>query len=230
MKRKMKLSVIIPVFNEEKTVAEIISRVKKQKIPKAEKEIIVVNDGSTDKSLEIIQKIKGIKLVNYKKNSGKGTAVRKGIKKATGDYILIQDADLEYDPSDYKILLAPILEGKAEVVYGSRFLGPHKNMLFWHMLANKSLSFLTNILYNTTLSDMEVGYKLFPRKLALVLNLKANGFDFEPEITAKILKRNIRIFEVPTSYAGREYSEGKKITMKDAFIALFILLKYRFVD
>jgi len=187
----MKVSIIIPVYNERATVKEIVSRVKKQKIKGVKKEIIIIDDGSIDGSKEIIQKIKGVKKIFFSKNRGKGTAVRAGIKKATGKFILIQDADLEYDPADYKILLSPIIKGKAQVVYGSRFLGPHKNMFFWHALANQSLSFLTNILYNTTLSDMEVGYKVFPKKLALDLNLSANGFEFEPEITAKILKRRI---------------------------------------
>jgi len=226
----MKVSIIIPVYNEKATVKEIVSRVKKQKIRGTVKEIIIIDDGSTDGSTKIIQKIKGVKKVLFPKNRGKGAAVRAGIKKAAGEYILIQDADLEYDPADYKILLAPIIKGKAKVVYGSRFLGPHKNMFFWHALANQFLSFVTNILYNTTLSDMEVGYKVFPRKLALDLNLSANGFAFEPEITAKILKEGVRIFEVPTTYCGREYSEGKKIKARDALIALFTLIKYRIVD
>ena len=223
----MKLSIIIPVFNEEKTVEEIIQRVKKVKVKGVHKEVIVVDDGSSDGSAQKIKKIKGIESIFLKQNQGKGTAVCAGLEKASGEYVLIQDADLEYDPQDYPKLLEPILKERAEVVYGSRFLGPHKNMLFWHFLANQCISLLTNILYNSTLSDIEVGYKVFPRKLGLELSLQARGFDFEPEITAKILKQGIRIFEVPISYYGREYSDGKKITWKDAIVALFTLLKYR---
>lgn len=206
----MKLSIIIPSFNEENTIEEIIKRVKKEKINEVEKEIIIVNDGSTDKTKNILKKMPGIKLVDYEKNQGKGYAIRQGIKTATGDYILIQDADLEYDPRDYKKLLKPILEEKTEVVYGSRFLGERRNMFFWHMLGNKFLSFSTNVLFNTTLSDMEVGYKVIPRKLLLSLDLKENCFGFEPEVTAKILRKKKRIYEVPISYSGREYDEGKK--------------------
>jgi len=161
---------------------------------------------------------------------GKGYAVKQGLKKATGDYILIQDADLEYDPKDYNKLILPIIEKKAKVVYGSRFTGERKNMLFWHMLGNRFLSFATNILFNTTLSDMEVGYKLMPRKLLLDLNLKENCFGFEPEVTAKILKRKIRIYEVPISYTGREFDEGKKITWRDGIRAILVLLEYKFIN
>jgi len=226
----MKLSIIIPVFNEEKTIVEIVRRVKKAKVKGVKKEIIIVDDGSFDGTKKELAKIKGVKKLSLVKNQGKGSAIKAGLKIATGDYVLIQDADLEYDPQDYPILLKPILEKRAEVVYGSRFLGPHKNMLFWHWLGNRFISFMTNLLFNSTLSDIEVGYKVFPAKLARELNLQAKRFDFEPEITAKILKKGIRIFEVPTSYYGREYSEGKKITSKDAVIALFTLLKYRLVD
>lgn len=226
----MKLSIIIPVFNEKKTVGEIINRVKKVKVKGVKKEIIVVDDGSYDGSTKVISQTKGIKPIYFKKNQGKGAAIQAGLKKASGDYILIQDADLEYDPQDYPLLLEPILQKRAEVVYGSRFLGPHKNMLFWHQLANQLISLMTNVLFNSTLSDMEVGYKVFPTKLGKKLKLKAKSFDFEPEITAKILKQGIRIFEVPIAYYGREYSDGKKITWKDALVAVFTLLKYRFVD
>lgn len=227
----MKLSIIIPVYNEEQTVKKIIDRVKKAKVPlKVKKEIIVVNDGSTDKSRSILKNIKGIRFVDYKKNGGKGYAIHQGLKKATGDYVLIQDADLEYDPKDYQFLLKPILDKKTQVVYGSRFLGERRNMFFWHMLANKLLSFMTNVLYNTTLSDMEVGYKIFPTKLMKSLNLKETCFGFEPEVTAKVLKRGVRIYEVPISYSGREYDEGKKITWVDGVKAVIILLKYRLFD
>ena len=226
----MKLSIIIPVYNEAATVREIINRVKKLKLKEIEKEIIVVDDGSDDAGPRLIKKIKGIQTVFLPANQGKGAAIRAGLKKATGDYILIQDADLEYDPQDIPSLLEPVITGKAKVVYGSRFLGPHKNMLFWHMAGNKSLSFITNLLYNTTLSDMEVGYKLISRKILNSLNLECNRFGFEPEVTAKLLKKGIRIFEVPISYTGREFHEGKKITWKDGYRALFLLIKYRFFD
>jgi len=223
----MGLSVIIPVYNEENTVLQLIQKVKAVKIPK---EIIVVDDGSTDRTPAILKKVKGIKTIFKKKNEGKGAAIRTALKHVTGDYVIIQDADLEYDPQDYFRLLKPIKEKKAEVVYGSRFTGERRNMFFWHMVANKLLTLVTNILYDSTLSDMETCYKLIPTKLLKQLKLKARGFEFEPEVTAKILKRRIRIYEVPISYAGREYEEGKKIHWKDGFIALWTLLKYRFVD
>ena len=222
----MKLSIIIPVFNEVNTIREIVERVKKVSINGVKKEIIIVDDGSNDGSKEKIMRMKNVKRIFFSKNQGKGMAIRRALGQASGEYVLIQDADLEYDPQDYSALLKPILDKRATVVYGSRFLGPHRNMLFWHRLANQFISFLTNILFNSTLSDIEVGYKLFPRQLALDLKLKCQGFEFEPEITAKILKCGIRIFEVPISYYGREYWEGKKITGKDAVLALFYLLKY----
>ncbi|MBU1085757.1 MAG: glycosyltransferase family 2 protein [Candidatus Beckwithbacteria bacterium] len=223
----MKLSIIIPVYNEEKFVSEIIKRVKNVKLPKTIKQIIVVNDGSTDKTKTKLNQIKGILLINLPSNQGKGAAIKAGLKKATGDYVLVQDADLEYDPQDIPSLLEPILTKKAQVVYGSRFLGPHKNMLFWHQMGNKFLSFMTNLLFNTTLSDMEVCYKLIPTKLLKSFNLKQNRFGFEPEVTAKILKSDTRIYEVPISYAGREFHEGKKITWKDGIKAFFLIIKYR---
>ncbi|MBU3935745.1 glycosyltransferase family 2 protein [Patescibacteria group bacterium] len=225
----MKLSIIIPAFNEAATLSRIIQRVKKQIFKNITKEIIVVNDGSTDSTKKILSSQKGIKTISLTKNKGKGAAIRAGIKQATGDYVLIQDADLEYDPADIQSLLDPVLNKKAEVIYGSRFLGPHKNMLFWHLMGNKFLSFITNFLYNTTLSDMEVGYKLIPKKLLNSITLKENRFGFEPEVTSKILKQGIRIYEVPISYAGREFSEGKKITWKDGLEAFYLLCKYRLV-
>lgn len=226
----MKLSIIIPSFNEAATIGRIIQQVKTQNFKNIAKEIIVVNDGSTDSTKKILSFQKGIKIISLPKNQGKGAAIRAGIKQATGAYVLIQDADLEYDPADIQSLLDPILNKKAEVIYGSRFLGPHKNMLFWHLMGNKFLSFITNFLYNTTLSDMEVGYKLIPKKLLDSITLKENRFGFEPEITSKILKQGIRIYEVPISYSGREFSEGKKITWVDGLIAFFLLFKYRFLD
>lgn len=225
------LSVIIPVYNEKNTVAEIIDRVDKVAIPK---EIIVIDDGSTDGTSKVLTSLKtkksALKIITQPINMGKGAAIRTGIKKAAGDYIIIQDADLEYDPQDYLKLLKPIKDDKAEVVYGSRFTGERRNMFFWHWVANHILTLITNILYNSTLSDMETCYKVFPTKMLQSLKLNCTGFEFEPEVTAKILKKKIRIYEVPISYAGREYSEGKKITWKDGLIAFFLLFWYRFFD
>ena len=226
----MKLSIIIPVYNEQATVTEIIKRVKAVNLKGVVKEIIAVDDGSTDNSKQKLKLIKNIKTVFLSHNQGKGAAIRAGLNQATGNYVLIQDSDLEYDPQDIPDLLQPIFDKKAEIVYGSRFLGPHKNMLFWHLMGNRLLSFVTNILYNTTLSDMEVGYKLIPTKLLKSLNLKSNRFGFEPEVTCKILKLGHRIYEVPISYAGREFHQGKKITWKDGVQAFFLLLKYRLFD
>lgn len=225
------LSVIIPVFNERSTIQEIIKRVLDS--PEVG-EIIIVDDGSTDETGEILTGFKNhpkIKIISHEINQGKGMAVRTGIQNTKGELIIIQDADLEYDPRDYPRLLQPIRENLADVVYGSRFLGEARRPIyFWNMLANKILLFVTNILYNNILSDMETGYKLFRREAILDLKLKAKGFDFEPEFTAKLLKRGARIFEVPIRFNPRLYSEGKKIKMRDAFVALWTLLKYRFVD
>ena len=221
----LKLSIIIPVFNEAKTVGEIIRQV--QMVKGFEKEIIVVDDHSTDNTPNVLKQIKGIKVFRHEQNQGKGSAIRTGIEKATGDYVLVQDADLEYDPQDILLMLEPIKKGKAEVVYWSRFTGQRRNMFFWHWMGNQTLTLLTNILYNTTLSDMETCYKLIPRKLLLSLNLRAKRFEFEPEVTAKILKRGVRIWEVPISYAGREYEDGKKISWRDGLPALWTLAKER---
>lgn len=216
----MTLSVLVPLFNEEKTIVIVLQKLLAQK---AVTEIIVVDDGSTDKSASAVkkmaQKAKKIKFF-HKENAGKGSAIRHALKQATGDYILIQDADLEYDPEEIPLLLAPVLKGRSEVVYGSRFIGAHSNLLFWHRLGNTLLNFLINILYNTTLSDMETCYKLMPTKLMKSLHLTANKFDLEPEITCKILKKGIRIYEVPINYVGRDFAEGKKITWRDGFGAL----------
>lgn len=224
----MKISIIIPVFNEEKTVAEIIRQVKA--VRGFDKEIIVIDDCSTDDTIKVIKDIKDITVIRHEKNQGKGTAIRTGIAKASGDFVMVQDADLEYDPQDILSMIKPVVQGKAEVVYGSRFTGPRRNMFFWHWVGNQFLTLVTNILYNTTLSDMETCYKLIPLKLIKSLNLRAKKFEFEPEVTAKILKRNIRIWEVPISYAGREYDEGKKITWKDGIPALWTLLKERIIQ
>lgn len=227
----MKVSVIIPVYNENKTIAEIIRRVKTQNIAT---EILVVDDGSTDGTREILESLNedgNFRIILHSHNQGKGAAVRTGIENVNGEVILIQDADLEYDPRDYPELLRPIEEDLADVVYGSRFLGgPRRPVMFWHMVANRMLTFLTNILYNTILSDMETGYKVFKREIVRDMKLRANRFDFEPEFTAKILKRKVRVFEVPISFNPRDYEEGKKIGMRDAFQAVWVLLKYRFVD
>jgi glycosyltransferase involved in cell wall biosynthesis len=227
---KIKLSVVVPVYNENKTVIKIVNKILKIKNVL---EIIIVDDGSQDGTRSTLRKIsinKKVRVFTQKKNLGKGAAIRLGLKNIKGNYVIVQDADLEYDPQDYQKLIKPVLDGKAEVVYGSRFLGEHRNMFFWHMLCNKLLTLLTNILFDTTLSDMETCYKLMPAKLFEKIKIKSNGFDFEPEITAKILKRGIRIYEVPISYAGREYDEGKKIRFHDAIIALLMIIKYRFIN
>ncbi len=228
----MIISIIIPVYNEEKTIREILHQVVAVKLPRVGKEIIIVDDCSTDGTREMLGKINqpGVKIFYHNRNLGKGAAVRTGLKQATGDYLIVQDADLEYDPQDIPKLLRPIQEGKAQVVYGSRFTGEHRNMFFWHMLGNKFLSLATNLLFNSTLSDMEVCYKLFTKKALTGIKLEENRWGFDPEITAKILKKGIRIYEVPTSYAGREFSEGKKINWRDSFRILWVLMKYRFFN
>ncbi len=227
----MKLSIIIPVYNEQKTIREIIRRVEATGLVD---EIVAVDDGSTDGSREILDEIGvdgRVRVIHHDHNQGKGKAVRTGIENASGDLLLIQDADLEYDPREYPILLKPIQEGIADVVYGSRFLGAGRRpVLFWNMVANKILTLVTNILYNNILTDMETCYKLFRRTVVQDMPLHAHGFEFEPEFTAKILKRKARIYEVPITFNPRDYSEGKKIKMKDAFIAMWTLIKYRFVD
>lgn len=227
----MNLSVIIPVYNEVKNINEIIKRVQTTKLAS---EIVIVDDGSKDGTRDILQKLNGkkkVRVILHEKNQGKGAAVVTGMKAAKGEILLIQDADLEYDPRDYPLLLKPIQEGVADVVYGSRFLGgAHRVTMFWHQVANKLLTLLTNILYDSILTDMETGYKVFNRKVIDGMTIKAKRFNFEPEFTAKILKRKFRIYEVPISFNPRDYSEGKKIKLKDAFEAVWALIKYRFVD
>ena len=227
----MKFSIIIPVYNEVKTIEEIIRRVQATGLVD---EILAIDDGSTDGSRELLERLSQegkIKAVYHDHNQGKGKAVRTGIMNASGDLMLIQDADLEYDPREYPNLLRPIQEGIADVVYGSRFLGAGRRpVLFWNMVANKILTLTTNVLYNNILTDMETGYKLFRREVVQNIPLHAHGFEFEPEFTAKILKRKARIYEVPITFNPRDYSEGKKIKLPDAFIAVWTLLKYKFVD
>ena len=225
----LKLSILIPVYNECDTILEIVKRV--QAVP-FEKEIIAVDDGSTDGTRDLLPRVQeqGVTVLYHETNQGKGAAIRTALARATGDIIVIQDADLEYDPRDYNQLLQPIVEGRVKVVYGSRFLGPRMAMFFWHMIANKLLTLMTNILYDAILSDMETGYKAFRADIIKAIPLRSRRFDFEPEVTAKVLKRGNRIYEVPISYFGREYREGKKIGLKDAFVAVWTLLKYRFVD
>ena len=229
--QRMKVTVLVPAYNEINTIQEILRRVQVEGIAD---EILVVDDGSTDGTRRILKDLDGqaqIKVILHEDNQGKGSAIRTGIEHAQGDVIIIQDADLEYDPRDYGALLQPIQEGLAEVVYGSRFLGgPRRPAMFWHMVANKLLTLMTNILYNTILTDMETGYKVFRRHVVEEMNLRSKRFEFEPEFTAKILKRKVRIFEVPITFNPRDYVEGKKIGLKDAFQAVWTLLKYRFVD
>ncbi len=231
-----KLSVVIPVYNEIETIDEILQRVKAVDVG-MEKEIVLIDDCSTDGSREHLQEIEreeaenNIKIFYHEKNQGKGAALRTGFQHVTGDVTLIQDADLEYDPNEYPQLLRPILDGRADVVYGSRFLGgPHRVLFFWHYTANRFLTFLSNILTNLNLTDMETCYKVFKTELLKEIPLKSDRFGFEPEITAKIAKRKYRIYETPISYSGRDYSEGKKINWKDGVAALLHIIRYRIKD
>jgi glycosyltransferase involved in cell wall biosynthesis len=241
----LKLSIIMPVYNEIETIAEIVRRVRAVRLtvpvgfgPKNgsvvgfEREIVIADDGSTDGTREFLRTLEGdpdAVVIFHQHNQGKGAAVRTGLQHASGDVMLIQDADLEYDPREYPALLQPIVEGRSQVVYGSRFRGgPTKAMFFWHMLGNRFLTLATNVLYNTILTDMETGYKVFTRQVAERLDLKASGWGFDPEITAQILKCGYRIYEVPISYTGREFAEGKKIGWRDGLTVLWTLIKYRF--
>jgi glycosyltransferase involved in cell wall biosynthesis len=225
----VKLTVIIPVYNEQKTLLEIVNRVK---LVPVEKEIILVDDFSTDGSRDLLKQLEGngVKVLYHEKNMGKGAALRTGFHHASGDFVVVQDADLEYDPSEIPKLLKPLLEGRADVVYGSRFAGQRRNMTSLHTLGNQFLTFVTNILYRTSITDMETCYKLFPRVTIQSVRIESNRFNFEPEVTAKLLKRGLRILEIPIFYAGRSFGEGKKITWRDGFSAVWTLVKFRFKD
>jgi glycosyltransferase involved in cell wall biosynthesis len=231
--RKLTLSVIIPCYNEVNWIEEVLKRVEAVNIAD---EIVIVDDGSTDGTREVLERLEAedrpnVRFFYHERNQGKGAALVTGFAAATSDVFLIQDADFEYDPRDYPVLLKPLEEGIATVVYGSRFLGgPRKAMNFWNMVANRILTLATNILYNAILSDMETCYKVFRAEVVHGMKIRAKRFEFEPEITAKVLKQGIRIYEVPISYNGREWSEGKKISWTDGPIALWTLLKYRIVD
>ena len=233
-----KLSILIPAYNEGKTIAKILDEVLKTSIAGAEKEIIVVDDGSTDSTKGVLatygkKRIKGLKIVHHGKNKGKGAAIKTGIAHATGDIILIQDADLEYHPREYPKLLNPLLDKRAKVVYGSRIEAIKRNlgqMYFLHYIGNRFLSLAASILYGQAISDMETGYKAFRREVIVGMPLRSRRFDIEPELTAKICRRGYSIVEVPIDFFGRSFKEGKKITWKDGLVALWVLLKYRFVD
>lgn len=233
-----KISIIIPVYNEKNTIMDLIKRVCLVDLP-VDKEVIVVDDGSTDGTKEIVVDVMGhqinqnnrIKVFSHEKNMGKGAALRTGLKQATGDIVIIQDADLEYPPEQYPVLIEPIIKGYADVVYGSRFLGVHRVFMFWHYFGNKILTWITNITYNTMLTDMETGYKIFTKKALENIVIKSNRFNVEPELTAKIFKKkHLRVVEMPITYHGRGYAEGKKITWRDAIPAIYTLFKYRFMD
>ncbi len=225
----MKLSVVIPVYNEERTLRELVARVQAQPY---EKELILVDDCSRDGTPAILAELAkehdNVRVFRHEQNQGKGGALATGFKQVSGDVVIIQDADLEYDPSDYKVLLRPIEQGKADVVFGSRFLGgPYVRVhMFWHYVGNRMLTLLSNMFTNINLTDMETCYKVFRREVAAKLDIQSRTFAVEPEITAKVAKLRVRIYEVPISYSGRDYSEGKKIGPKDAFIALFAILRW----
>jgi glycosyltransferase involved in cell wall biosynthesis len=226
-----KLSIIMPVFNEEKTINEILEHVLGVTLTGWAKEIIVVDDGSTDGTGKILNSWEKKVTVIYKeKNEGKGSAVTIGFRRATGDIVLIQDADLEYSPDDYPVLLAPFEHPHVNVVYGSRFLGPHLSTMFVYAQGNKFVTFITNILFNTNITDMETGFKVFRRNVLSHIVIHSKRFDVEPELTVKMLKSGQQIYEVPISYFGRKFSEGKKLTWKDGVIALWTLIKYRIID
>ena len=228
----MKLSVVMPVYNEEGTIEEILSRVRETPF---EKEIIVIDDGSTDGTRKLLDRIKQdkpeVRVIHHDRNRGKGACLRTAFRFLTGDVIVIQDADLEYDPQEYPLLLEPILSGKADVVYGSRFLGgPHRVHLFWHYMGNALLTLLTNVVCNLNLTDMETGYKAFRKEVLQKITIKSNRFGFEPEFAVKVAKNRFRVYETPISYSGRDYSQGKKITWQDGILAIFVILRFRLFD
>jgi len=227
----MKLSILMPVYNEKATIEEIVQQVNDVAL---DKELIIVDDGSTDGTREILrEKIEGlpnVRVFYHERNKGKGAAIRTGKEHITGDIAIIQDADLEYDPNDYHTLIDPILKKKADVVYGSRFLGTRRAFLFWHYVGNRFLTFVTNVLYNTMLTDMETCYKAFRANILKEMTIRSDRFEFEPEITAKIFKKGYKVFEVPIYYAGRDFAEGKKITWRDGFKAVWTIIKFRFID
>jgi len=235
MQKPPLLSILMPVYNEAKTVQQIIARVEATDLGEVRKELIVVDDGSTDGTRDVLREISDNhihKIYFHGHNMGKGAALRTALTYASGDIILVQDADLEYDPAEYPELIKPILEGRADVVYGSRLSGGKVSRAFnfWHYIGNKVLTLTTNVLYNAVLSDMETCYKVFRADVIKNIQIKSNRFDFEPEITAKVLRRKYKLYEMPISYYGRDFSEGKKITWRDGFAAVWALVKYRFID
>ncbi|MFC2168272.1 glycosyltransferase family 2 protein [Acidobacteriota bacterium] len=228
----MKLSVIIPVYNEKNTLMKIVQQVQNVEL-EMEKEIILIDDGSTDGTREILKTLDypNVKVKLHEKNQGKGAALRTGFSLATGDFVIVQDADLEYDPREYPVLLTPLLDGRADAVYGSRFLGgPHRVHFFWHYIGNKLLTTLSNILSNLNLTDMETCYKVFRKEILDKITLKSKRFGIEPEITLKLARQKCRIYEVPISYSGRDYAEGKKIGWKDGVAAIYHLIRFKFFD
>ncbi|MCL4467665.1 MAG: glycosyltransferase family 2 protein [Deltaproteobacteria bacterium] len=226
----MKLSIVVPVYNEKDTIERILSRVIDANVYNMEKEIIVIDDFSTDGTREILKRYPGntVKIYYHEQNKGKGAALKTGFAKVTGDAVIIQDADLEYDPQDYEKLLKPLLDGKADVVFGSRFMGgePHRVIYFWHYLGNKFLSMFSNMFTNLNLTDMETCYKLFKKEVLDKISIEEDRFGFEPEITAKVSMLDVRIYEVGISYSGRSYAEGKKIGFKDGFRTIYVIVKY----
>lgn len=226
----MKLSIVVPIYNEEKTLRVILKKILDQPL---EKEVILVDDGSTDGTREILKSLDHpeVRVILLPENRGKGAALRAGFREASGEIVIVQDADLEYNPEEYPSLVRPIEEGVADVVYGARFLGgPHRVLYFWHYCGNKLLTLITNVLFNINLNDMETCYKVFRREALEGVEIKSDRFGFEPEITARMVKSRQRIYEIPISYFGRTYEEGKKITWKDGLVALYTLLRFRLFD